>query len=58
MRPCTDIDLKMSLILSQECELQNLTNQNADLQKILEKVTRCLYIYIFVIKLVGIYFRF
>lgn len=37
MQQCSDIDLKMSLISNQESELQNLSNQNAGLKKILEK---------------------
>jgi ABC-type proline/glycine betaine transport system substrate-binding protein len=37
MQQCSDIDLKMSLISSQENQLQDLSNQNASLQKVLEK---------------------
>lgn len=36
MQPCTDTDLKMSLITSQESELQDLSNQNAGLEKVLD----------------------
>lgn len=40
MQPCSDIDLKMSLIESQEQELQDLSNQNYGLQKVLEKFNK------------------
>lgn len=47
MQPCTDTDLKTSLILSQEYELQNLSfqigDQIAHLKKLSEKVIRYLY---------------
>lgn len=38
MQSCSDIDLKKCLIANQECELQDLSNQNADLKKVLEKL--------------------
>jgi len=37
MQPCTDTDLKTNIISSQECELQDLSNQNCGLQKVLDK---------------------
>lgn len=40
MQQCTDTDLKMSIISRQECELQDLSNQNAGLKKILEKFNK------------------
>lgn len=38
MQPCSDIDLKMNLIENQERILQDLSNQNTCLDKVLEKV--------------------
>jgi len=40
MQPCTDTDLKTNIISSQECELQDLSNQNSDLRKILNKFNK------------------
>lgn len=40
MQPCSDIDLKMSLIASQELEVQDLSNQNYGLKKVLEKFNK------------------
>lgn len=40
MQQCTNTDLKMSIISRQECELQDLSNQNAGLKKILEKFNK------------------
>lgn len=40
MQPCSDIDLKMSLLASQEQELQDLSNQNSGLKKVLEKLNK------------------
>jgi len=37
MKSCSDTDLKVSLITSQELELQDLSNQNYGLRKVLEK---------------------
>jgi len=44
---CTDIDLKMSCIESNEYELQDLSNQHNDFEKALEKFTNKEVYYIF-----------
>lgn len=43
MQQCSDIDLKMNLISSQERELQDLSNQNAGLTKALENINNKVY---------------
>lgn len=48
MQPCTSNDIKMSMISRQESELQDLSNQNAALQKMLEKsekLFKVIYLY-------------
>lgn len=37
MQSCTDSDLKINIISNQECELQDLSNQNIELKKLLEE---------------------
>lgn len=45
MQQCTDTDLKMSMISRQECELQDLSNQNASLIKVLEMLNKVINLY-------------
>jgi len=40
IQPCTDTDLKTNIISNQECELQDLSNQNSGLQKILNRFNK------------------